>query len=304
MAMTTQSDADVLFNYLNERGWIVAAVGNDPIFRQLISNIPFASLQSIIVSVKEIGRADAVVPLYSYWLDINKGRQPQMYAGWFNLGVELSSGGDGDNAILAYKNALVLQADCFQAAVNLGLQYEAKGDVTTAMEIWARSLQSDEARTTLLNHQGRVLENLKRYEEAERMLYASLLTNPRQPDVIHHWVYLRQKMCCWPVYGPGVPGLTARDIDHDMGPLSLLALIDDQEVQNRYVEEWLARKALPSQPRLSPEEGYAHERLRIGYMSSDYCAHPVSFLMAELFERHDRSKFEVYGYCASPESSP
>ena len=142
MAMTTQSDADVLFNYLNERGWIVAAVGNDPIFRQLISNIPFASLQSIIVSVKEIGRADAVVPLYSYWLDINKGRQPQMYAGWFNLGVELSSGGDGDNAILAYKNALVLQADCFQAAVNLGLQYEAKGDVTTAMEIWARSLQS------------------------------------------------------------------------------------------------------------------------------------------------------------------
>ena len=224
-----------------------------------------------------------------------------MYAGWFNLGVELSSGGDGDNAILAYKNALVLQADCFQAAVNLGLQYEAKGDVTTAMEIWARSLQSDEARTTLLNHQGRVLENLKRYEEAERMLYASLLTNPRQPDVIHHWVYLRQKMCCWPVYGPGVPGLTAREIDHDMGPLSLLALIDDQEVQNRYVEEWLARKALPSQPRLSPEEGYAHERLRIGYMSSDYCAHPVSFLMAELFERHDRSKFEVYGYCASPE---
>ena len=27
----------------------------------------------------------------------------------------------------------------------------------------------------------------------------------------------------------------------------------------------------------------------------------MSFLIAELLERHDRAQFEVYGYCASPE---
>ena len=27
----------------------------------------------------------------------------------------------------------------------------------------------------------------------------------------------------------------------------------------------------------------------------------MSFLIAELLERHDRTTFEVYGYCASPE---
>ena len=34
-------------------------------------------------------------------------------------------------------------------------------------------------------------------------------------------------------------------------------------------------------------------------MSSDFCSHAMSYLITELFERHDRSRFEVFGYCAS-----
>jgi predicted O-linked N-acetylglucosamine transferase (SPINDLY family) len=52
---------------------------------------------------------------------------------------------------------------------------------------------------------------------------------------------------------------------------------------------------------LSPPEGYRHDKIRIGYMSSDFCNHAISFLIAELFEQHDRSAFEVFGYCFSPE---
>ena len=38
-------------------------------------------------------------------------------------------------------------------------------------------------------------------------------------------------------------------------------------------------------------------------MSSDYCRHAMSFLIAELFERHDRARFEVFGYCATREDN-
>jgi predicted O-linked N-acetylglucosamine transferase (SPINDLY family) len=37
-------------------------------------------------------------------------------------------------------------------------------------------------------------------------------------------------------------------------------------------------------------------RLRIGYVSSDLRAHPIAFLMTELWERHDRNRFEVFAY--------
>jgi predicted O-linked N-acetylglucosamine transferase (SPINDLY family) len=52
---------------------------------------------------------------------------------------------------------------------------------------------------------------------------------------------------------------------------------------------------------LANPKGYGHKKIRIGYCSSDFSLHPVSMLTVELFELHDRERFEIYGYCWSPE---
>ncbi|HEY1877493.1 MAG TPA: hypothetical protein VGG66_08480, partial [Rhizomicrobium sp.] len=39
-----------------------------------------------------------------------------------------------------------------------------------------------------------------------------------------------------------------------------------------------------------------HDRIRLGYISSDFCQHPVPLLIARLIEAHDRSRFEVLGF--------
>jgi protein O-GlcNAc transferase len=36
--------------------------------------------------------------------------------------------------------------------------------------------------------------------------------------------------------------------------------------------------------------------IRIGYVSSDFHEHATAYLIAELFERHDRQRFEIHGY--------
>jgi predicted O-linked N-acetylglucosamine transferase (SPINDLY family) len=45
-----------------------------------------------------------------------------------------------------------------------------------------------------------------------------------------------------------------------------------------------------------------HDRLRIGYFSSDFRDHAVSHLMAEVFERHDRSRFELTAFSFGPDT--
>ena len=40
----------------------------------------------------------------------------------------------------------------------------------------------------------------------------------------------------------------------------------------------------------------AGRRIRVGYVSSDLREHAIGYLMAELFEIHDKTKFEVFGY--------
>jgi predicted O-linked N-acetylglucosamine transferase (SPINDLY family) len=42
-------------------------------------------------------------------------------------------------------------------------------------------------------------------------------------------------------------------------------------------------------------------KLKIGYLSSDFCRHATALLMAELFERHDKSCFEIVAYSHGPD---
>jgi protein O-GlcNAc transferase len=39
---------------------------------------------------------------------------------------------------------------------------------------------------------------------------------------------------------------------------------------------------------------YRHDRIRLAYFSSDFRAHATGYVMAELFERHDRARFETF----------
>lgn len=235
---------------------------------------------------------------YRAWLAANPD-SPQRFAAWFNLGVLLMQAAERAAAIIAYRQALALKPDLYQAAVNLGVALELDGRAEEALALWQGALQPDDARVALLNHRGRVLESLKRYGEAERELHASLLLRPDQPDVVQHWSHLRQKGCLWPVHGANLPGLDAEALPLRCGPLGALALTDDPALQRRIGEAWIARKVPAAPVRLAPARGYAHDRIRIGYLSSDFCRHAMGFLIVELLERHDRSRFEVFGYCST-----
>jgi predicted O-linked N-acetylglucosamine transferase (SPINDLY family) len=263
-----------------------------------LKTIPFDGILSAIERARPATGSWADVALYREWIEANP-TSALLCAAWFNMGIALARNGDTTNAAIAYGNCLVLRPDMHAAAVNLGLLLEAGGQADQALATWQRAMQPDAVRVALGIQQGRLLETLGRFEEAETALRAVLLTDPAQPDVIHHWVHLRQKSCHWPVTPDDLPGLSADSLLRGSGPLGILALTDDIDLQRQAAAAWLARKTEPAPRRLAPAAPYGHARIRIGYMSSDFCSHAMSYLITELFERHDRSRFEVFGYCAS-----
>ena len=246
------------------------------------------------------GRRDLAIAAYREWIGANPA-SPQLCAAWFNLGVEFAQAMEFGNAIIAYRNALALKPDLHQAAINLGLALEASGQHDAALAAWHQALQPDETRIALLNHRGRLLEARGALAEAVEALRGSLLIDPHQPDVLQHWTHLRQRICAWPILQTDIPGLDAAEIGLHAGPLGSLALFDEVDRQRRIAEAWLARKVPPAPQRLAPQSGYRHDRIRLGYLSSDFCRHAMSFLIVEALERHDRRQFEVFGYCSSPE---
>jgi len=59
-----------------------------------------------------------------------------------------------------------------------------------------------------------------------------------------------------------------------------------------------APPAVPLHTQMPPRSG----RIRVGYLSGDLHMHAVGLLTPELFELHDRSRFEIWGFCWTPES--
>jgi predicted O-linked N-acetylglucosamine transferase (SPINDLY family) len=258
------------------------------------------ALLPLLEAATREGRRGITLGAYRAWLAANPGH-PQAMAAWFNLGVELAQAGDPVQAAGCYRSALALKADFHDAAINLGLALEAAGQVEAALEAWAQALQPQPARRQLLNQRGRLLEQAGRFAEAEKALRESLSGEPDQPDVLQHWTHLRQKLCQWPIHAGDIPGVSPEQATLNAGPLGALALYDDIDLQRRIVAAWLDRKVPATPRRLAPASGYRHDRIRLGYLSSDFCRHAMSFLIAEVLERHDRDRFEVFGYCSSPE---
>jgi predicted O-linked N-acetylglucosamine transferase (SPINDLY family) len=77
--------------------------------------------------------------------------------------------------------------------------------------------------------------------------------------------------------------------------------------QWRCGQQWVARQPKPAPPaeRTSgaTTRGARGAKIALGYLSSDFHTHATAYLIAELLEQHDRSRFEVYGYSYGTDDS-
>jgi len=244
--------------------------------------------------------------LYRTWLSRNES--PMGHVVQFNLGATLSVERDVVGSEVAYREAIRLSPGFVQPRVNLGTLLEGQGKIEEALAEWRwvvdhvspQDPNNKPLVVMALNQMGRVLEINKRLNEASAVLTTSLSLEPEQVDVLHHWISLRQKQCLWPVYIP-LPNVNPKYMRDATSALSMLSISDDPQEQLAAARRYVKNKLNSDVPKLANSNGYGHRKIRIGYASGDFCLHPVSLLTVELFELHDREKFEVYGYCWSPE---
>lgn len=280
----------------------------DTLFRQAERGLlPLGELFQGAQMLTEAGAAPAAARLYDTWLAHTES--PVAYAVWFNLAVTRGNLGDDTGAQTAYTNAMTLNPSFAEARLNLGTLYERMNRPDDALATW-RSILTDVAdlaskpalHIQALNNLGRLYELRKRLPEATEALTRSLELDPNQPKVITHWVHLRQKLCLWPVY-EAVGDVTVEQLHANTSALAMLAASADPAEQLAASRHFTDEKVSPAVRPLAPEDGYAHRRIRIGYLSSDLCSHAVSILTAELYELHDRARVEVYAFSWSREDN-
>jgi predicted O-linked N-acetylglucosamine transferase (SPINDLY family) len=250
------------------------------------------------------GRTEAAVAAYGSYAAM--ANATHRHVALYNAAVALSQARRGLEAEAFFRQCTVLAPDFSNGHLSLGLTIESNGRPQEALAVWQACLDTLEdtqtqpdPRVPLLNHIGRLSEMQRDYPRATEALSRSLALMPDQPAVLHHWIHLRQKQCLWPVI-PGGPAQRARALAA-ASALAMLGLSDDPAEQLRSAQRYVAEK-VSRFPRAVPRgHRYGHQRLRIGYLSSDLSTHAVSLLTVELFEQHRRDLVEVHAFCWSRE---
>jgi predicted O-linked N-acetylglucosamine transferase (SPINDLY family) len=100
--------------------------------------------------------------------------------------------------------------------------------------------------------------------------------------------------------------LSEIDVIKRLAPLSMAAYIDDPRLQLAGAKRYsLQMEKNPSPCRVigawpQPVAAKRPQKVRVGYLSSDFSNHAVGYLMSDVFENHDRSKFEITVFNIGP----
>lgn len=296
-----------------------AAVALQPHFAESFNNRGYA-LQQLKRYPEAIASCDKA-------LTIN----PRFADALNNRGTSLNLSGRFEEALASYDAALAIQPDYADAHYNRGntlLALRRLDDALAAQE-WALRLQPGYA--AALNGRGNVLHHLGRLDEALASYDAALVLQPDLADALNnrgrtlHTVQRHREslesyetalsiapdsgialagaalaalhLCDWPRCAGFAPNLMRRaETGSFVPPLTLLAYGADERLQLQAAKTAIAELVLTKPEVLARHGRRDGDKIRLGYLSSDFGEHPVGAQIVELLERHDRTRFDVLGF--------
>jgi protein O-GlcNAc transferase len=226
-----------------------------------------------------------------------------------NLGRTLVLEGRSGEALARYHAALAAcgpQPALYRA---LGHAARDRGDLAAAETAYRSALDLSPAdvdaalglaETAKLG--GRLDEALRHYEQAAAAA-------PAHAGVLAGLTHVRQHVCAW----DGIDQLwsasqaaIARGAGAEIPPFNTFSMPTTAAEQLKCAKDWAAAHypsstGVRSALRFDFTTRPADSRIRVGYLSWGFHRHATAFLTAELFELHDRSRFEIAAYAYGPD---
>ena len=296
-------------------------------------NDQFPDLHSSIAgALQALGRFDEAIMHYRQALALD----PEYVEALYNSGNVLLKLRRYDDALANYDRALAIAPNFAQALNNRGntwleLRYfdKALADFDRALAIEPkfvhalgnraaaltelkrpeealvscdRALAIDPADVTALANRGNAFFELRRYAEAAKDFDRLLLIDADYPYAQAKALYYRLLCCDWTGYGSAVASIVSNVVagKRTAIPYMFLNIGDSANAQMSCAKVFSGDKHPVLGPALWQGERYRNPKIRVAYLSADFRHHPMAYLMAGVFEAHDKSRFETIALSIGP----
>jgi len=223
-----------------------------------------------------------------------------------NRGNALSKLNKKNDAIESYQKATKLNPNYAQAYKNLGSVFRQVNDIDDAIESYKKAIEINpnysEAFLDLGNifrENGKNIFAINNYEKAIKL-------KPNFDFLLGTIIHTKLKICQWDTIEKNLREVEEKVLNQKKisQPWVFLTFNDSPNLQKITSKLWSNREIFLLKKKLEPiTQKLSNKKIRIGYYSADFYNHATSQLMANLFELHDKSKFEIFGFNFGPEKN-
>jgi protein O-GlcNAc transferase len=224
---------------------------------------------------------------------------------WLGRGNALNGLQRHSEALSAFDNALSIKPDLAEAWLGRGNLFgqlqryeEALSDIDKGLSINSKLPQG-------WLYRGGLLAELQRHTEAFTAYDTAFALKPDFSTAEGSRLFSKLQLCDWKSLDQEIEHLTSsiRSMKNNCPVFAFLVISTSPKNQLDYARSWSAMAHRASSQPTWRGESYNHDRIRIGYVSSDFHEHATSYLIANLFECHDQSKFEITAISTGPDDN-
>ncbi len=251
----------------------------------------------------DLGQLNDAVDSFSRVLKIT----PNSEVAHNNMGVALKQLGKTDKAVEGFNCALKINPNYVEAINNLGNAQIDSGKLSDAVDCFKRVLTIDPNNAAAYCNLGNAQVELGELNEAVDCFRHTLAINPKFSTALNN---LANAQCDLGQLSNAIESIRqALEMDPDFtaafSSLLFLQNYSAAHVSPSFLEEahqygrMVAKKV--ASPFASWQCEVSPERLRVGIVSGDLCAHPVGYFLEGLLAQIDPTKIELIAYPTHPQ---
>ena len=271
------------------------------LYRQILEMQPghFDALHLLGVVAQQSGNPQAAIELISRAIKINPGNADA----YSNIGNALRDLKRHEEALACYNRALEIKPDYAEPLYNRGLALQELRRYEAALASYDQALSLRPNYAEALYNRSVALQDLRRFEDAVLSFARLVEIAPDFAYAAGKLFYSRLLCCDWSRYYSEAEKIVnaAREGKRTCDPFSFAAISQSADVQLQCARLYAADKFPPAPPVWTGQR-YVHDKIRIAYLSADFHNHATAYLMAGLFEKHDRERFEVTAISFGPDA--
>jgi predicted O-linked N-acetylglucosamine transferase (SPINDLY family) len=232
--------------------------------------------------------------------------KPDYAEAYNNRGNTLHSMQQYQAALESCDQAILLNAELAEAHNNRGNTLHSLQHYQAAVESYDKAIHLKPEFVDAYFNRANSLHIFEQYQAALDCYDKLILLEPAYAYVQGARLHMRRFLCDWvdtDMEFDSECRLLEAAIDRGERaaiPFPVLSISGSPGMQRKAAEIYV-RDKVPSRSSIGAIARWPkRDKIRIGYFSADFYNHATSYLMAELFERHDRSRFEILGFSFGP----